>query len=138
MRASVDSVTLLLLCIRAFFRTHREQAIVELALRQQLATYAQKRSRPRIAPLDRAFWVALSRIWPRRRSALVIVEPDTAVRWHRVGFHLYWRSISKAGAERPPISEEVQVLICRPATEIGWRARKVGDKEFKRGICNVR
>jgi hypothetical protein len=72
-------------CTLAFFRSRREQAIVELALRQQLATYAQKRSRPTLTPLDRAFWVALSRFWPRWKNTLVIVKPDTVVRWHRKG-----------------------------------------------------
>jgi len=38
----------------ALFRTRREQAIVELALRQQLAIYARRQPRPRIAPFDRA------------------------------------------------------------------------------------
>ena len=52
-----------------------EQAIVELALRQQLAVYAQDRSRPRLSPLDRTFWVALSRLWPQWRNHLVVVRP---------------------------------------------------------------
>jgi hypothetical protein len=39
----------------------RKQAIVEFALRQQLATLAQKGRKPRISPSDRAFWVFLSR-----------------------------------------------------------------------------
>jgi len=125
MSASFHFVALLLRCISAFFRTHREQAIVELALRQQLAIYAQKRSRPRLTPLDRAFWVALSRLWPRWRSALVIVRPATVVRWHRAGFRLYWRTISQPGPGRPAISDEVRALICRLAAENGWRARKV-------------
>ena len=46
-------------CVPAFFRSRGEQAIVELALRQQLVTHAQKRSKPRLTRLDRALWVAL-------------------------------------------------------------------------------
>ena len=45
----------------ALFRNRQEQAIVELALRQQLAVYAQRQPRPRLSPIDRAFWVALAR-----------------------------------------------------------------------------
>jgi hypothetical protein len=125
MRALPNFAMLLLRCIPAFFRSRREQAIVELALRQQLATYAQKRSKPRLTPLDRALWVALSRFWPRWKDALVIVNPGTVVRWHRKGFRLYWQSISKRGPGRPPISEEVETLIRRLAGENGWRARKI-------------
>jgi transposase InsO family protein len=134
MQALLRFATLLLRCVLAFFRGRSEQAIVELALRQQLATYAQTRSKPRLTPLDRAFWIALSRFWPRWKDALVIVKPDTVVRWHRKGFRLYWRTISKRGPGRPPISEEVQALIRRLASENGWRARKIQAELEKLGF----
>jgi hypothetical protein len=106
MRALLNFITALLRCALAFFRSRNEQAIVELALRQQLATYALETTSPRLTPLDRAFWVALFRFWPRwstrklRFLPLVIVKPDTVIRWHRKGFRLYWRSISKRGPTR--------------------------------------
>jgi transposase InsO family protein len=134
MLALVRSAALLVHCILAFFRSHREQAIVEAALRQQLAACAQKRPRLRMSPFDRTFWVVLSRIWPRWKQHLVIVRPETAVRWHRQGFRRYWRSISTAGPGRPPISKEVQELIVRMATENCWRARKIQAELIKLGI----
>ncbi len=118
----------------ALFRSREEQAIVELALRQQLAVYAQKRPRPKLSPLDRAFWVALSRLWPRWKNHLVVVRPETVVRWHRNGFRRYWRSISMPGPGRPPISEETKVLIVRMATENCWRARRIQAELMKLGI----
>ena len=72
MRILVRFAALLLHCALAFFRSHREQAIVDLALRQQLAAYAQKRTRPKLSPLDRAFWVVLSRLWPRWKNLSVL------------------------------------------------------------------
>ena len=125
MRPLLKFVMLLLRCLPAFFRSRKEQAIVELALRQQLAMYALKGLKPRITRADRAFWVLLSRVWSRWKDTLVIVQPDTVVRWHRKGFRLYWRSISKRGPGRPPIPVEVQALIRRFANKNGWRARKV-------------
>lgn len=98
---------------------------MELSLRQQLAIYAQRQSRPRLSPLDRAFWVALSRLWPRWKSALVVVQPETVLRWHREGFRRYWRAISTPGPGRPPIPEETRHLILEMATENAWRARKI-------------
>jgi hypothetical protein len=95
-----DLVMPVLRCALAFFRSRREQAIVELVLRQQLSTYAKAGPKPRLGPLDRAFWVALSRLWPSWKDTLVIVKPDTVIRWHRQGFRLYWRSISKPGPGR--------------------------------------
>ncbi len=52
--------TIFLRCVPAFFRNRNEQAIVELALRQQLATFAQKGPKPRITPVDRAFCVEVA------------------------------------------------------------------------------
>jgi len=134
MRPLFTFASLLLRCSAVFFRSRGEQAFVELALRQQLAVYAQKRPKPRLTPLDRAFWVALSRLWPRWKESLVIVDPDTVVRWHRRGFRAYWRAISKRGPGRPPISEEVQALIHRMSSENGWRARKIQAELSKLGF----
>jgi putative transposase len=120
--------------IVALTRSREEQAIVELALRQQLAVYAQDRPRPRIFPFDRAFWVMLSRLWPRWKDHLVVVRPESVVRWHRDGFRKYWRSISTPGPGRPPISEETKSLIIRMATENCWRARKIQAELSKLGI----
>jgi hypothetical protein len=56
----------------ALFRSRRDQAIIELALRQQLAIYSRCHRRARIVPIDRAFWVALSRLWPHWKSVATI------------------------------------------------------------------
>jgi len=134
MRPLLKFVMLLLRCLPAFFRSRNDQVIVELALRQQLATYALKGPKPRITSVDRTFWVFLSRIWSGWKENLVIVQPDTVVRWHRKGFRLYWRSISKRGPGRPPISPEIQALIRRFANENSWRARKVQAELEKLGF----
>jgi len=120
--------------VLALFRSREEQAIVELTLRQQLAIYVHKHPRPRLSPLDRAFWVALSQFWPRWKNHIVVVRPETVVRWHRDGFRRYWRSISTPGPGRPPIPEETKALIVRIATENCWRARKIQAELMKLGI----
>ena len=134
MRVLLQLISALLRCGLAFCRSRNQQAIVELALRQQLATYAQTGSKPKLTPFDRVFWVALFRFWPRWKEVLVIVQPDTVVRWHRKGFRLYWRSISKRGPGRPPISKEIRALIRRFALENGWGARKVHAELSKLGF----
>jgi len=80
MRALLNLTIALIRCTLAFFRSRNEQAIVELALRQQLATYATEKTRPRLTPLDRTFWVALFRFRPQRRDNLVIVKPEAVIR----------------------------------------------------------
>ncbi len=134
MRTLLILLISILRSVRALFRSREEQAIVELALRQQLAVYSQDRPRPRLSPLDRAFWVALSRLWPLWKDHLVVVRPETVMRWHRQGFRRYWRSISTPGPGRPPISKEIRELIIRMATENCWRARKIQGELMKLGI----
>jgi len=134
MQALLHFFALILRCAPAFLRSHNEQVIVELALRQQLAAYSQKKSKPKITPLDRALWVALFRFWPRWKHSLVIVKPETVVRWHRRGFKIYWRWISGKGPGRPSLSAEVQVLIRRFALDNGWGARKVHAELGKLGF----
>ena len=56
------------------------------------------------------------------------------VRWHRKGFRLYWRWISKRGPGRPPISLEVQELIRRLAAENAWGTRKIHAELEKLGF----
>jgi len=86
---------LLFTVIRAAIRTlfMRKQALLleNLALRQQLAAYRRTSERARLRPSDRVFWVGLSRLWEGWPSALVIVKPETVIRWHRKGFQLFWR-----------------------------------------------
>lgn len=109
--------------LRSAFRTRYDLVLENLALRQQVATLAS-RHRPSLRPADRAFWVALRRLWPGWARVLVIVQPDTVIRWHRTGFRLYWARLSRRArrAGRPTLSREVRSLIRRIATENFWGA----------------
>lgn len=64
------------------FRTRHQLALENLALRQQLAAFKARGRRPCSGAADRAFWVVLRRLWARWADVLVIVKPDTVVRWH--------------------------------------------------------
>src|SRR3989454_131047 len=65
---------------------HRQLALENLALRQQLAVYKRTANRPKLQRADRLLWVWLSRVWPAWRQALVIVAPATVLRWQRHRF----------------------------------------------------
>jgi hypothetical protein len=72
---------------------HRQLALENLAMRQQLAIYKRTAPRPRLHTMDRPFWVGLARVWTRWRQALVIVSPDTVLRWQRRRFREYWTQL---------------------------------------------
>ena len=64
------------------------------------------------------FWVALSHLWRDWRSILVIVKPETVIKWHRQGFNYYWRWKSRSGrVGRPRIDQEIRDLIRRMSRE---------------------
>jgi len=89
-----------------------------LALRQQLALVHRSTKRPRLRHRDRFFWIALSQLWQDWRSILVIVKPETVIKWHRQGFKYYWRWKSKLGQiGRPQIDREIRALIRRMSRE---------------------
>ena len=105
------------LFIRGMSRGRIELAIENLAMRQQLAILRGKVKRPGLRQRDRIFWAILSRIWANWRSVLLIVQPDTVVRWHRQGFKIFWRWKSRAKRGRPSIEKEIRALIRRMARE---------------------
>jgi len=111
-------------------------AAENLALRQQLLVLSRNRQRPTIKTLDRQFWVGLSRIWPGWREALLIVKPDTVIRWHRQGFRLYWRRKCRGiKPGRPPMDPEIKALIFRIAdANPTWGAPKIHGELGKLGI----
>ncbi len=103
--------------VRALFVRRAYLAMENLALRQQLTVLSQKATRPHLQNRDRFFWVAVSKFWPNWRSALIIVQPDTVVKWHCQGFRLYWRWKSRHKGGRPLVDREVRVLIRRLSRE---------------------
>jgi hypothetical protein len=107
----------LLATARSSLKAQRQLALENLALRQQLAIVQRKTKRPRLTQADRAFWVALCRLWPDWHNALIIVKPETVIRWHRKGFKLYWTWKSRKRTGRPPIDAEIRKLIRRIASE---------------------
>src|SRR6266852_9345101 len=102
-----------------FCRVRRNLLLENLALRQQLAVLKRRRRRPGLNPFDKLFWVAVSRFWSGWQQALIVVTPETVIRWHRAGFRLYWKLISKVrrpvGRRQTP--KEIQELIFRMVVE---------------------
>ncbi len=109
---------LLVSLVGLLFRSHTGLLAENMALRHQLSVLQRTARRPRLKTRDRVFWVWLSRIWPQWRSALLIVRPETVIKWHRQGFRLYWRCKSRAGKPgRPRVDPEIRELIRRMSRE---------------------
>jgi len=109
-------------------------AAENLALRQQLAVMKRTNKRPKIRMTDRLFWVLFSRIWIYWRKSLVIVTPDTVVRWHRKGFKLFWKFKSK-GPGRPQADHEIRDLVMKMAkANPSWGAPRIHGELLRLGF----
>src|SRR5436853_6352268 len=113
-------ITLLLHVLRLLpflFGGHRQLAVENLALRQQLAVYKRTTARPKLRMTDRLFWIWLARVWAGWRQPLVIVTADTVLRWQRRRFREYRTTLSaRSTAGRPAVRAQTRTLISRRAT----------------------
>jgi hypothetical protein len=101
------------------FRSRRNLLLENVALRQQLAVLKQRHPPPRFATFDRWFWPALKWFWPGWEQALILVQPETVIRWRRAGFKVYWTwlSLNRVRAGRKCIGAELRELIFHMVAE---------------------
>jgi hypothetical protein len=87
-----------------------------LVLRHELEILRRNRPRPQLEHADRAWLAALSRLLPRERWSTFGVRPETLLRWHRRLVARHW-TFPHRHIGRPPIADELAVLIVRMATD---------------------
>jgi hypothetical protein len=109
---------LLIVVVRALtlaFRGHRELVMENLALRQRLVAF-HRTTRCRLRARDRFFWMVLARSWDNWRKALMVVQPDKLVRWHRDWLRRPWTRRSQPRHHgRPPIDQQIRTLVDKMA-----------------------
>jgi len=110
--------------------------VAENALRrQQLLVRQRTVTRPAVMPRDRVVRVLLARLGRGWQAALLIVQPETLLRWHRHGYRRVGRARAVTAAKRPPVSPATVTLIKRMAHENRLRgAERIRGALLKRGI----
>src|ERR1700682_1189146 len=105
-------------------------------LRHQVIVLRRKlKGRARLTNNDRWFLVQLYRWFPSILPVLMIIRPETLVRWHRAGFRRYWRWKSCRRGGRPQIETEVRALIRQMSTEnLLWGAGGTDGAQLQRGL----
>ena len=110
-------------------RSRLELALEEMALRHQIAVLKRSGTRrPCFRNWARLFWILLSCWWPRWRQALMLVQPETVVRWRRDVWSVFrrYRARGRWRGGRPKVSREVRALIVRMAREnFLWGAPRI-------------
>jgi putative transposase len=117
-------------------RSHVELVAENVLLRQQLIVAARKVKRPVFQPHERGLITLLAAILPRWRDALLVVKPETVLRWHREGFRLLWRWKSRSTMPPTPrVSPDLVELIRRMAAENRlWGAERIRGELLTLGI----
>src|SRR6266567_2248646 len=115
---------------------HRQLVLENLALRHQLAVYKRTLTRPKLHATDRLFWAWLARVWAGWRQPLVIVTPDTILRWQRRRFREHWTKLSgRPTRGRPPVNPEIAALVIRiTAANPFWGAPRIPGELLKLGF----
>jgi hypothetical protein len=118
-------------------RSKSELVLENALLRQQLIVLKRQVQRPRLSWRDRTLIILLASRLRSWKQALLIVQPDTVLRWRRDLFRWVWRRKSKPKKKpgRPPLTGEVVALIKRLAKEnLTWGAERIRGELLKLGL----
>jgi putative transposase len=116
-------------------RTKADLIAENALLRQQLIILSRQVKRPACSKTDRILLVLLARATHRWKQALLIVQPDTLLGWHRQAFRWFWRQRSKPASRTPKIPAETVALIQTMARDNRlWGAERIRGELLKLGI----
>ncbi len=116
-------------------RSKSELVAENALLRQQLIILKRQVKRPACRNADRILLVLLARLVRTWQQALLIVQPDTLLRWHRELFRWYWKRKTKASSHQPKIAAETITLIKQMAKDNRlWGAERIRGELLKLGL----
>jgi transposase InsO family protein len=135
-RPIVAFLSQLLHVIWSWFTRRARLEVENLLLRQQLIVLRRKSpTRVSLWNIDRLLLVWLYRLYPSLLDAIIIVQPETVIRWHRCGFRAYWRWKSRHVGGRPRIDSEIRALIRQMNRENPlWGAPRIHGELLMLGI----
>ena len=122
--------------VLSVFKTHQQLLLENLVIRQQLVVLNRSTKRPQLTRTDRLFWVMVSRVWSHWSKGLIIVQPQTVLRWHRQWFRMYWSWKSRTQKPgHPCLDPEVRDLIrTMSQTNPLWGAPRIHGELVKLNI----
>jgi hypothetical protein len=118
------------------FTRSKSQLVAEnLLLRQQLVVLNRSVGRPRLTRADRGLFILLASRLESWRDALLIVRPETVLRWHRKGLRLFWKRKSRTRSNEPKIpAETIKLIMGTAADNRLWGAERIRGELLKLGI----
>ncbi len=116
-------------------RSKAELIAENALLRQQLIILKRQVKRPACTKMDRLLLVLLARMVQSWKQTLLIIQPETLLRWHRELIRLFWKRTSKASSHKPKVAAETITLIRQMAKDNRlWGAERIRGELLKLGI----
>jgi transposase InsO family protein len=132
----LDWVSILIGTGLVALRSRQALVVENVLLRQQLAVALRGRRRPNVRWHDRLFWVVARRLVTDWRRHLVLVRPETVLRWRRQGWRPFWWWRSRRPTGRPRLTQDVRDLIRRLSEENRlWGTERIRGELLKLGIA---
>jgi putative transposase len=126
--------SLLSFCL-SLFKSTSQVRLENIFLRKQLEILARTSTRPRLRSSDRFFFSVMTDAFNSWKETLLVLKPETVVRWHQQGFRLYWRWRSRSEAGRPKIPQAQINLIKQMANDNPlWGAPRIHGEMLKLGF----
>src|SRR5512132_3048157 len=115
-------------------RSRRELLVENALLRHQIVVLRRRVPRPTLTPVDRLRLLLAARLLPGWRRAVVLVQPQTILRWHRLGFRLFWRHTSRSLPRGQLTSGTVELIREMAAKNHLWGAERIRGELLKIGV----
>ena len=130
----LELLRVVLPALARLFRKRRELMGENLLLRHQLQVALHSRPRRHLKTSDRFFWLVIRRLYPDWRRHLILVRPETVVRWQRRGWRLYWRWRSGRHQGRSRLSSEIRELsVTMASANPLWGTERIRGELLKLG-----
>lgn len=116
------------------FKSKTQLQLENMFLRKQLEIYSRSNKRSVIKRSDRVFFSLSKRVLNNWKDILVIVKPETVIKWHRQGFRLFWKMKSSHKGGRISIDLEARKVIIQIAEENkSWGIPRIHGEIIKLG-----
>jgi len=117
-----------------FCRSRGELVLENAALRHQLGVLRRRSPKPRLRPGDRMRLLLAAALLPVWRQAVLIVQPETILRWHRSGYRLFWRHRCRSRNRRRLDAGTIDLIRDMTKHNRLWGAERIRGELLKLGI----
>ena len=116
-------------------RSRRDLLIENSVLRHELGILRRRSQRRKLNLMDRLRLLLGARLLEHWRAAIVVVQPDTLIRWHRAGFRLFWRRRSRPRRTSPLPPKTTNLIRDMARRGRLWGAERIRGELIKQGFA---